>query len=175
MNLRILLGFLGLRLCDVLPQNDSLINLGQKKLRAFFANMFMLQCGKNVNIQRKTSFSHLCTIGDNSGIGERAKFYGPVHIGNDVMMGTDCLIYTRNHEFNRLDIVMRDQGPQPIKPVIIGNNVWIGGRVIILPGVHIADGVVVGAGAVVTKNVPENCIVAGNPCRIIRKRGEMSL
>ena len=57
-------------------------------------------------------------------------------------------------------------------PVIIGNNVWIGGNVNVLPGVTIGDNVVIGAGSVVTKDIPANCVAVGNPCRVIRKINE---
>ena len=85
-------------------------------------------------------------------------------------MGPECIIYTRNHAFSRTDIPMREQGFSEEKPVYIGDDVWIGGRVTILPGVHIGKGAIVGAGAVVTKDVPEYSIVGGNPAKIIRFR-----
>lgn len=86
------------------------------------------------------------------------------------MMAPECVILTRNHAFDRTDIPMGEQGVQQEKPVIIGNDVWLGQRVIILPGVHIGNGVIVGAGAVVTKDVPDYAVVAGNPARIIKYR-----
>ena len=88
------------------------------------------------------------------------------------MMGPHCTIYIRNHAFDRLDIPMCEQGFQSEKPIVIGNDVWIGGHVIILPGVQIGNGAIVGAGAVVTKNVPDYAIVGGNPARIIRYRNQ---
>lgn len=127
---------------------------------------------KNVNVQRNARFSHRCEIGDNSGIGEGARFYGKIVMGNDVMIGTECLIYTQNHAFENTEISMRLQGPQAEKPVVIGNDVWIGGRVIILPGVHIGNGAIIGAVSVVTKDVPDYAIVGGNPAKIIRTRKE---
>lgn len=172
MKLKKIFGICGLKMCNILPANGSIIKLGQQKLRAFFARRFLNKCGKNVNIQKHTRFSHYCEIGDNSGIGENSNLYGKVIIGNNVMMGTQCLIYTQNHAFDRLDIPMKDQGPQPSKPVIIGDDVWIGGRVTILPGVHIGNGCIIGAGAVVTRDVPDYAIVGGNPAKIIRFRCE---
>ena len=170
MNLGVLVGFLGLQVCNILPDNDSLVNVGQRRVRGFFARRFLKKCGKNVNIQKNSRFSHRCKIGDNSGIGRNSKLFGEVIIGNDVMMGADCIIYTQNHAFDRLDVPMKDQGPQAEKTVVIGNDVWIGGRVTILPGVQIGNGSIIGAGAVVTKNVPDFAIVGGNPARIIRMR-----
>lgn len=88
------------------------------------------------------------------------------------MMGTDVIIITRNHRFDRTDIPMMEQGFEEERPVYIGNDVWIGDRVLILPGVHIGDGSIIAAGAVVTKDVPPYSIVAGVPARKIRDRFE---
>ena len=88
-------------------------------------------------------------------------------IGDDVMMGPNYIIYTRNHSFNRTDIPMNKQGMQDFKSVVIGNDVWIGARVIILPCVQIGDGSIIGAGSIVTKDVPPYAIVGENPAKII--------
>ena len=87
-------------------------------------------------------------------------------------MGTDVTIITRNHRFDRTDIPMMEQGFEEERPVYIGNDVWIGDRVLILPGVHIGDGSIIAAGAVVTKDVPPYSIVAGVPAKKIRDRFE---
>ena len=109
-------------------------------------------------------------IGDRSGVGINAKMHGKVVIGKDVMMGPDCIIYTKNHAFCDTTIPMNKQGFSAEKPVIIGDDVWIGGRVIILPGVHVGKGAIIGAGAVVTKDVPEYAVVGGNPAKILKYR-----
>ena len=129
-------------------------------------------CGKNVNIESNATFSSKVTLEDYSGIGINAKIYGTCHIGRYVMMGTDVTIITRNHRFDRTDIPMMEQGFEEERPVYIGNDVWIGDRVLILPGVHIGDGSIIAAGAVVTKDVPPYSIVAGVPARKIRDRFE---
>lgn len=170
MKIKILLSYLGLKLLDILPNNHSRINLGQKRLRSLCAKFYLSRCGNNVNIQKNTSFSSRCTIGDNSGIGKDSILYGPVIIGNDVMMGPNCTIYTQNHAYDKLSIPMNKQGFSPEKPVIIGNDVWIGGHVIILPGVKIGNGAIIGAGSVVTREVPDFAIVGGNPASIIKFR-----
>lgn len=167
-----LIGFLGLKLADILPMNDGLINLGQRHIRSFFASMFLAKSGVNIDIQKYTRFSHFCELGNNSGIGEGSRLYGKVLIGDDVMMGPQCWIYTQNHEFRYLDRPMRQQGPQREEPVVIGNDVWIGSRVTILPGVHVGNGVIIGAGAVVSKDVPDYAIVGGNPARILKYRNK---
>ena len=91
---------------------------------------------------------------------------GKVTIGDNVMIAPNVSIYTAGHPVHPES---RNSGYEYGIPVSIGNNVWIGGNVVILPGVSIGDNVVIGAGSVVTKSIPDNVIAAGNPCRIIRK------
>jgi len=124
--------------------------------------------GKNINVERGAFFEDgaQLEVGDNSGLGINSFIIGPVQIGKDVMMGPDVIILTSNHKFDVLDRPMRLQGHFPPRPVVISDDVWIGARAIILPGVNI------GAGTVVTKNVPDYAIVVGNPARILKYRDE---
>ncbi len=92
----------------------------------------------------------------------------PVRIGDRVMLGPGVHIYTACHP---LDPVERSSGKEYGKPVTIGNDVWLGGRCVINPGVTIGNGVVVASGAVVTRDVPDLCVVAGSPARIIKRIG----
>ena len=153
-----------------LPVSFSSIKLGQKWFRALCGQMILDKCGKKVNIEKGAVFSKKVQLGDRSGIGINATITGKCIIGNDVMMGPQCIIYTRNHKFDDLTKSMNLQGFQEEKPVVIGNDVWIGGRVIILPGVHIGSHSIIGAGAVVSKDVPEWAIVAGNPATVRKFR-----
>lgn len=153
-----------------LPESYSSPHLGQKRLRALCGRLMLAECGIDVNIERNAVFSRRVTVGDYSGIGVNAKIYGECHIGSYVMMGEDVTIITRNHEFSRVDIPMMQQGFGENQPVTIDDDVWIGDRVLILPGVHVGQGSIIGAGAVVTKDIPPYAIVGGNPARIIRKR-----
>ncbi len=89
-----------------------------------------------------------------------------VIIGNDVFIGPNVSIYTACHS---TDPVERNSRREWAEEVTIGNNVWIGGSVTILPNVHIGDNVTIGAGSVVTKNIPAGSIAVGNPCRVIKK------
>ena len=90
----------------------------------------------------------------------------PVHIGDYVMIGPNTLITTVNHPISPKG---RRAHLGIGKPVVIGSDVWIGGNVTILPGVTIGSNVVIAAGAVVTKDVPDNCIVGGVPAKLIRE------
>ena len=153
-----------------LPGSSFWINMGQQHIRAFCGKLILAHCGKGVNIEKEAVFPSSVELGDYSGIGIRAQISGRTIIGKHVMMGPDVCIYVRNHMFSRTDIPMNLQGFAPEKPVIIEDDVWIGARVIILPGVHIGTGAVIGAGAVVTKDVPDYAVVGGNPARILKMR-----
>lgn len=153
-----------------LPQSYSRLSLGSRQLRAICAKLIMDQCGNNVNIEKGALFGEHVCLGDRSGLGIRAQIEDYVIIGKDVMMGPDCSIFTANHRFNRIDIPMMEQGFTEPEEVVIGDDVWIGAKVIILPGVHIGKGSVIGAGSVVTHNVDAYTIVAGNPAKAIKRR-----
>lgn len=114
-----------------------------------------------------------CDYGTNIYLGDRVFFNfncvvldpAEVHIGSDVLFGPAVQIYTAAHP---LDWRIRRRWLESARPVEIGSDVWIGGGAIICPGVRIGDRSVIGAGAVVTKNVPSGVFAAGNPCRPIR-------
>lgn len=139
-------------------------------LRRWFAKMIVSHCGKNINIEHGARFTPSLSIGDRSGVGIKCELNGPVTIGRDVMMGPEVVIYTSGHEFGATDIPIMDQGFTAAKPVIIGDDVWIGRRAIIMPGVTIGDGCVIGAGAVVTKDIPPYSVAGGVPAKVIKSR-----
>lgn len=89
-----------------------------------------------------------------------------VTIGDNCFIGPNVSIYTACHP---IEAAPRATGVEWAEPVVIGNDVWIGGGATILPGVTIGNGVVIGAGAVVTRSVPDNVVVAGNPARVIKQ------
>ena len=91
---------------------------------------------------------------------------GGITIGNHVLIGPNVGIYTPEHAF---DPVLRAQGYEHSEPVTICDNVWIGGSVVILGGVTIGENTIIGAGSVVTRDIPANSFAAGNPCRVIRE------
>lgn len=117
---------------------------------------FYCTYGKNTRLGDHVYLNFSCVILDNN----------EVRIGNHVMIGPAVQIYTAAHP---LDARTRNQGWEVAKPIVIEDNVWIGGGAILLPGVTVGQGAVVGAAAVVTRSVPRNAVVAGNPARVIRE------
>ena len=91
---------------------------------------------------------------------------GKITFGDDVLVGPDCTFVTATHP---TDPQRRLEGYQRFQPITVGNNVWFGAGVTVCPGVSIGDNCVIGAGSVVVKDIPNNCVAAGNPCKIIRK------
>jgi maltose O-acetyltransferase len=116
---------------------------------------FFCDYGSNISLGSKVFFNFNCVILD----------VMQVVIGNNVFLGPSVQIYTATHP---IDPQERNSGLEFAKPVTIGADVWIGGGAIICPGITIGNRCVIGAGSVVTKDVPEDTVVAGNPCRIIR-------
>ena len=94
---------------------------------------------------------------------------GHIYVGNRVLFGPNVVVTTANHP---LDPELRKYEMQYNRDVYIGENVWIGACAIILPGVHIGNNSVIGAGSVVTRDIPEGVLAVGNPCRIVREIGE---
>lgn len=117
---------------------------------------FFCSYGRNVHIGDHVFLNVLCVILD----------CNRVEIGHHVMIGPGVQLYTAAHD---LQAEARNQGWEVARPIMIEDNVWIGGGAIILPGVTIGRNAVVGAGAVVPRDVPANTVVAGNPARVIRE------
>lgn len=127
--------------------------------------------GKNTTIESGFRFGmrDLLKIGQNTQINEDVYIQSAI-IGDYVLIAQNVAILSVTHNFNRLDIPIRLQGSEKSKPVTIENNVWIGRNAVIMPGLILGEGSIIGAGAVVTKNVPQNAIVGGVPAKIIRYR-----
>lgn len=155
-----------------LPRSTAPLGGVGKRLRSALCRGVFKRAGRNINIEAGAYFGNGSGIelGDCSGIGVNCHVVGPVTIGNDVIMGPEVIIRTVNHRFDRLDLPIRKQGAAPPERVVISDDVWIGTRVIILPGITIGRGAVVGAGAVVTRDVPPYAIVGGNPAKVIKYR-----
>lgn len=158
------------KIAKYLPQSQNSYKGVFEKIRFYLVKGYIEKCGKFVNVQPHATIARRVCIGDFSGIGRNSLVSGGVKIGKHVMMGPEVLIYTQNHDFSRTDITMDQQGWSEEKLVVIEDDVWIGSRVTILPGVTIGKGSVIGASAVVTKSVPPYSVVAGNPAKIVKTR-----
>lgn len=116
---------------------------------------FVCDYGTNIRIGRSLFVNYDCVFLD----------CAPITIGDDVQIGPAVQIYTALHP---LDPVTRRAGLETAAPVTVGNNVWIGGGAILCPGITIGDDAVIGAGSVVTRDVPAGMLVAGNPARVLK-------
>ncbi|HBX45775.1 sugar O-acetyltransferase [Limibacterium fermenti] len=115
-------------------------------------------CDYGYNIE----FGNTIFVNHNLVILDEAK----VTLGDNIFIGPNCSFYTAVHP---LDAAQRNEGLEYARPISIGNNVWLGGNVVVLPGVNIGDHSVIGAGSVVTKDIPANVVAFGNPCKVIRQ------
>lgn len=116
---------------------------------------FYCDYGKQISVGRRFFANFNLTILDEA----------EVCIGDDCFIGPNVSIYTACHSTDPVERNTRQEWAEPVK---IGDNVWIGGSVTILPGVTIGDNVTIGAGSVVTKDIPDNVVAVGNPCRVIK-------
>lgn len=127
------------------------------------------ECGENLYLKPPfhCDYGYNIHIGKNVLINYQCVFLdaAPVTIGDNCFIGPLCGFYTVSHP---LDVQHRNDGYVTGRPIVLKDNVWIGGSVTILPGVTIGENSVIGAGSVVTKDIPANVIAAGNPARVIR-------
>ena len=120
-----------------------------------------VECAGNLRVGARTIFGHHCTLAA----------FDSVTIGPDCLIGEMVSIRDHDHCFDDLEIPIRDQGPR-VASVEIGRNVWLCAKVTVAKGVRIGDNAVIGANAVVTKDIPANAVAGGIPARVIRMRGE---
>lgn len=139
-------------------ERDALLRrlVGKVGRGSIIESPFHCTYGWNTHLGDLVYLNFSCIILDNN----------EVRIGHHVMIGPAVQIYTAAHP---LEAVARNQGLETAKPVVIQDDVWIGGSAVILPGVTIGRDAVVGAGAVVSRDVPPGVVVAGNPARVIRE------
>ena len=123
--------------------------------KVFINQPFFCDYGKHISVGKRFFANFNFTVLDEA----------LVTIGVDCFIGPNVSIYTACHS---TDPVERNSRQEWAKPVTIGDNVWIGGSVTILPGITIGDNVTIGAGSVVVKDIPSNCIAVGNPCRVVK-------
>ena len=145
--------------------DDEEIDLRNKIMKQLFKNVgenvwiepdFRCEFGKNITIGDNVYINFGCIILDCS----------EVTIGSNTLLGPNIGLYAANHS---TDATERINGGCYGKPIHIGNNVWLGGDVKVLQGVTIGDNTIIGAGSIVTKDIPDNVIAVGNPCKVIRK------
>lgn len=130
--------------------------LGKAEGEFLIEQPFICDYGYNIEIGKNFYSNHNLIILDAN----------KVEFGDNVFIGPNCGFYTAGHP---LDYETRNKGLEYAKPIKVGNNVWFGGNVTVLPGVKIGDNSVIGAGSVVTKDIPENSVAVGNPCKVIKK------
>ncbi len=130
--------------------------LGKAKGEFLIEQPFYCDYGYNIEVGENFYANHGLTILD----GNKVRF------GDNVFIGPHCGFYTAGHP---LDAESRNAGLEYAKPITVGNNVWFGGNVCVLPGVTIGDNAVIGAGSVVNRDIPPFTVAAGNPCKVIKK------
>ena len=130
--------------------------LGKTGEDLWIEQTFWCDYGYNISVGENFYMNHNCIILD----------CAKVEFGDNVFIAPNCGFYTAGHP---LDYERRNKGLEYAKPIKVGNNVWIGGNVVVLPGVTIGDNVVIGAGSIVTKDIPSNVVAVGNPCRVIKE------
>ena len=127
-----------------------------KSDNAFVNPPFYCDYGKHIEVGKNFFANYNCTLID----------VAKIRIGDNCMMAPNVSVYTAGHPVHP---VSRNSAYEYGKEVTIGDNVWLGGNTVVCPGVHIGSNVVIGAGSVVTKDIPDWCVAAGNPCKVIRK------
>ena len=140
-----------------IEKKDELIKkiLGKTGNNVRIEANFYCDYGYNIFVGDNFYMNHNCIILDGA----------KVEFGDNVFIGPNCGFYTAGHP---IEIDLRNKGLEYAKPIKVGNNVWFGGNVVVLPGVTIGNNVTIGAGSVVTKDIPDNSIAYGNPCKKVR-------
>lgn len=157
-----------------LPQTHSrFLGLGGGTFRRVCAKHLFAFCGENVNIERMAHFGtgEKIEIGSNSGIGISCRVPYDIKIGDYVMMGPYCnFLGSSTHRYDSVEIPMMKQGRINVGQTVIGDDVWIGQQCLVLGGKEIGSHSIIGAGSVVSKNVPSYVVAVGNPIKVIKER-----
>lgn len=159
-------------LADKLPYSIAAGGGVAKRLRRWACAGLFDAAGSGINVEKGAFFGSGSGVrlGDRSGLGMDCIVTGTVTIGDDVMMGPRCTLISRDHVMSDLSVPMNRQGLTPDRPIVIGDDVWLGAGVIVLPGVTIGSHSVVAAGSVVTRDVPPAAVVGGVPARVLKYR-----
>ncbi|GHD96089.1 acyltransferase [Streptomyces naganishii] len=144
---------------------------GARTIRGWCAHTICADVQLPVTINARVGLPRSLRMGSYAGIGQGTQFLGLgcVSLGAHLTMGPDCLFITGDHPVPRSGGNFRDHAPVHAD-IVVEEDVFLGARVTVLPGVTIGRGAAVGAGSVVTKDVPAEVVVAGNPARVIRAR-----
>lgn len=151
------------------PEDYRPYSLFFPRIRQWLVTHYLKRCGKKLRVKKGAEISPNSSVGDFSELGTRALIQANVTIGNNVIMGPDVKIYSRNHKFDSLEIPIQQQGKNYYQ-TIVGNDVWLGANVIITAGCNIGNHTIIAAGSVLTKNVPDYAIVGGVPAKVLKYR-----
>ena len=143
-------------------------------LRRLLVKSFVNKVGNGIRVKRNADISMFIEIGNYSELGSNCVIQSNTFIGDNVIMGPDVKIYTKNHKFDQFDIPIRVQG-HTLEKTEIGDDVWLGANVIILPGVTVGSHSIIAAGAVVTKSIPEYAIAGGVPAKVLKYRNRNAI
>jgi maltose O-acetyltransferase len=136
--------------------------LGEVEEGVWIEAPFYCDYGENIRIGRNSFLNFNCLLLDDN----------LISIGKNALIGPNVQIYTAGHPLSAKERIITDPVERYLthtQPVSIGDNVWIGGNTLIMPGVNIGDNVTIGAGSIVTKDLTDNCIALGNPCKVVRE------
>lgn len=156
-----------------LPSSQNMLMGGvSRNIRGYLCKYIFKHCGNNVNVERGACFGsgRLLEIGDNSGLGINCMVPSDIKIGNDVMMGPNCYIFSQNHQTDDISKPMNQQGFIKKGRTIIEDDVWIGRDVTFTPGRYVRKGTIIGACCLLCKDFPEYSVVGGNPSKLIKSR-----
>lgn len=151
-----------------LPRKRYPFGKSATNLRYMFAKNIVSEIGPEAYIEKGAQLEHGVILKNNAIVGINCRVRSGTTIEEHTMMGPDCVFYTQNHKYSKENGSAFGMGATDIEPVLVKSFAWIGTRCIILPGVTIGKGSIVGAGSVVTKDVPDYHLVAGNPARVIK-------
>ncbi|WP_027381663.1 sugar O-acetyltransferase [Chryseobacterium daeguense] len=129
--------------------------LGKTRQNVYIEPSFWCDYGYNIEVGENFYANHNLVVLD----------CAKVIFGDNVFIGPNCSFYTAGHP---LDVKQRNEGLEYAHPVKVGDNVWFGGNVVVLPGVTIGNNTVIGAGSIVTKDIPDNTVAVGNPCKVVK-------
>jgi len=154
-----------LMLCQEYNQTPA----NKKERREELIRELFGKVGRNPDVEPNVfcGFGFNVEVGDNFFANNGCNFVDPAKItfGDNVFIGPDCGFYTAHHPVSHK---LRNQLYEWAYPITVGDNVWFGGGCRVIPGITIGSNVVIGAGSVVVRDIPDNCVAAGNPCRVIR-------